>query len=499
MRSPRRALQAREIRPPVCDVSPRSSEACGTLDHGRSAVCPLEVLEQGHRAVPLLGTYKSLQQMFFFRLISHFFLRRGFQKLKAAHLASRRFRFGFGRKFGRYITELDLSRLCIGSGETDPTVILDALPSLPNLRTVVTPLMSAVADAVVIGIEHDNGGRPDPQRTRPEVSFVTDGFLELFASVPSLVVYVLAGEMNVLDRLATRTPQTRQLVLYDHEDAELSAIIDVALVAIRSLPLLSELKLVTAADFIDDDDDDDDDAVRRFVVPPECHLRHLVLSAYAEFAAPLYELVGKLSPFLRSLELSAERFGHNVAVHERFLDNFHFPQLETLIVTTGDSAELGDLAVSLSPTRFPVLRRLELRVRSPANPPAEVFATTTDVVAAFASRPLPPLTVVADSVSTDFRRLQIDTSPLPAVDQTDHHRHSLVPSILLCDPFSRGYSWLSAEDQDLARHSRQTLEPLLDQVREMIHEAVKLDDCVQLRRVAHALQPCELLRIERNA
>lgn len=178
----------------------------------------------------------------------------------------------------------------------------------------------------------------------------------------------------------------------------------------------------------------------------------------------------------------------------------HFPRLETLIVTTGDPWELGDLAASLSPSRFPVLRRLELRVRSPANLPAETFVTTTDIVAAFASRTPPlPLTVVADHVSTDSRRLQFADLPLPAVDRPGHRRRSLVPSIFLRDPFSRGYSWFSAQDQDLAVHSRRALEPLLDQMREMIREATKLEDYTQLRRLAHALQPCELLRIERNA
>jgi hypothetical protein len=106
---------------------------------------------------------------------------------------------------------------------------------------------------------------------------------------------------------------------------------------------------------------------------------------------------------------------------------------------------------------------------------------------------------VAASVLTDSHRLEIADSPLPAVDRPDHNRHSLVPSIFLRDPFSRGYSGAPARDEDVAMYSRQALEPLLDRTREMIQEALQANDHAQLRRVAHALQPCELLRIERNA
>ena len=109
--------------------------------------------------------------------------------------------------------------------------------------------MSDVVGAVVRGVDYDNGGpSSDPQQTRPEVAFVTDGFINLFAAVPSLVVYVLAGEMHLFHGLAMCTPQTRQLVLYDRAEAEPSAIIVTALVAIQSFPLLSELKLVMVED-----------------------------------------------------------------------------------------------------------------------------------------------------------------------------------------------------------------------------------------------------------
>ncbi|KWU43269.1 hypothetical protein RHOSPDRAFT_35144 [Rhodotorula sp. JG-1b] len=236
-----------------------------------------------------------------------------FSKLKAAHLASRKFRSGFGRKFGRYITELDLTDLCNGS-EPDPTIVLDALPSLPNLRTIVTPVMSNVVGAVVRGVDYDNGGpSSDPQQTRPEVAFVTDGFINLFAAVPSLVVYVLAGEMHLFHGLAMCTPQTRQLVLYDRAEAEPSAIIVTALVAIQSFPLLSELKLVMVEDLH---------------VDP-------TMTSCAEFAAPLSELVRKLSPHLHSLDLLAERFGRDDDDGKTFPDGGfpngvdHFPQLKT--------------------------------------------------------------------------------------------------------------------------------------------------------------------------
>lgn len=122
------------------------------------------------------------QQTFFFRLISHFFLRRrGFQKLKAAQLASRRFRFGFGRQFGHHITDLDRTQPLHRELNGPDLHILDALPSLPNLHTIVTPLMSEAVDAVVRGIRirqrwtiiRSHNGLDG------EVSFVTDCFLEL--------------------------------------------------------------------------------------------------------------------------------------------------------------------------------------------------------------------------------------------------------------------------------------------------------------------------------
>jgi hypothetical protein len=417
------------------------------------------------------------------------------------HLASRQFRLGFGHKYGRYINTLYLRDLCTQKA-SDPTCVLNALPSLPNLDTIVTPNMDDVIDAVTRDIlqDDDEGGSSsssDAERTRPGVSFVIDRFLALFASVPSLVVHVLADADTIFNRLAILSPQTRKLVLSDHEDADPTVLVDEALVALRSLPLLSELKLVMAEPLYDRD------AVHRFVVPPGSHLRHFALSTYyAELTEPMSELVGKLSPVLRSLDLNCEFFSWADA-DERFPDGFldgaHFPRLESLLVTTGDPAELGDLAASLSPTKFPVLRHFELRVRSPGTLPTDVSASK--VIGAFASRPLslPPLTVVADSVLTDSHRLEIADSPLPAVDRPDHNRHSLVPSIFLRDPFSRGYSGFRARDEDVAMYSRQALEPLLDRTREMLQEALQANDHAQLRRVAHALQPCALLRIERNA
>ena len=70
---------------------------------------------------------------------------------------------------------------------------------------------------------------------------------------------------------------------------------------------------------------------------------------------------------------------------------------------------------------------------------------------------------------------------------------------ILRDPFSRGYAGFPARDEDVAMYRRRALEPLLDRTREMIQEALQANDHAQLRRVAHALQPCELLRIKRNA
>lgn len=183
VRSPGRTLKARRARHPDSDVcSSRGSKACGTLDYSRRALSPLPVVEQGHRNRTASRYVTSRSKPSFFRLISHFFLRRrGFQKLKAAQLASRRFRFGFGRQFGHHITDLDRTQPLHRELNGPDLHILDALPSLPNLHTIVTPLMSEAVDAVVRGIRirqrwtiiRSHNGLDG------EVSFVTDCFLEL--------------------------------------------------------------------------------------------------------------------------------------------------------------------------------------------------------------------------------------------------------------------------------------------------------------------------------
>ncbi|KWU43297.1 hypothetical protein RHOSPDRAFT_26432 [Rhodotorula sp. JG-1b] len=82
---------------------------------------------------------------------------------------------------------------------------------------------------------------------------------------------------------------------------------------------------------------------------------------------------------------------------------------------------------------------------------------------------------------------------------TEPYRFSAKSWCILRDPFSRSYAGFPARDEDVAMYRRRALEPLLDRTREMIQEALQANDHAQLRRVAHALQPCELLRIKRNA
>lgn len=253
---------------------------------------------------------------------------------------SHKFRLGFGQKYGRYITELDLSDLGYRDA-VDPTMVFAALPLLPNVHTVVTPVMDDVDALVANNVERDGGG---PRRYGgPEVEFVRDAMYKLCASVPSLVVYLLVGHESIIDGLAKESPQTEQLVLYDHEDADASQLIDVALDALLSCPRLAELQLVMYEEL------DVHQPLRRFRLPPECNLRCLSLSTFGQCTASLSELVDKLAPVLQSLELEFDQL--SPAVADMFAGKVDFPRLETLvIITLGSAEELGDLATSLSPT-----------------------------------------------------------------------------------------------------------------------------------------------------
>ncbi|GAA5970477.1 hypothetical protein JCM8115_004427 [Rhodotorula mucilaginosa] len=378
-----------------------------------------------------------------------------FSRLEASHLESRKFRLGFGRKFGRYITELDLGDLCRRDG-ADPTIVLDALPLLPNLHTVVTPTMRDVVEMVADDTQFD-----DPEATRHgrEVSYVEEALFELFASVPSLVVDTDRCGGTFFASLATKSPKTRQLVLYDNEDARPERLVNLAFDALGSCPQLTELKLVISEEL--------NEPFLGHDLPSDCSLRYLSLSTLGGNTPSVFQLIGKLS-----LELNFEEFEPSLSIP--FAEGSHFPHLETLVASHTYLVRTDDFVNSISPTVFPVLRHLELRTRYGAPPASSQEATLTDLAAAFAScNSLPLATVSADAVSTNPTRFRLGDSPLPAANRPGHHRRSLIP--------------------------QKTIEPLLDRMRDMVYESLQVNDYVQLARIAWALQPCELLRIERDA
>ncbi|KAG0658938.1 hypothetical protein C6P46_005558 [Rhodotorula mucilaginosa] len=305
-----------------------------------------------------------------------------FSRLEASHLESRKFRLGFGRKFGRYITELDLGDLCRRDG-ADPTIVLDALPLLPNLHTVVTPTMRDVVEMVADDTQFD-----DPEATRygREVSYVEEALFELFASVPSLVVDTDRCGGTFFASLATKSPKTRQLVLYDNEDARPERLVNLAFDALGSCPQLTELKLVISEElnepFLGHDS------------PSECSLRYLSLSTLGGNTPSVFQLIGKFSPVLRSLELNFEEFEPSLSIP--FAEGSHFPHLETLVASHTYLVRTDDFVNSISPTVFPVLRHLELRTRYGAPPASSQEATLTDLAAAFASCNSLPLATRTD-------------------------------------------------------------------------------------------------------
>lgn len=126
----------------------------------------------------------------------------------------------------------------------------------------------------------------------------------------------------------------------------------------------------------------------------------------------------------------------------------------------------------------------------------------TDLAAAFASRnSLPLANISTDAVSTNPTRFRLGDSPLPAANRPGHHRRSLIPSDILQDPATCRRQALQSQNRHgvFPMYSHETIEPLLDRMRDTVHESLLVNDYVQLPRVAQALQPCELLRIERDA
>ena len=185
----------------------------------------------------------------------------------------------------------------------DATIVLAAVPMLPNVHTIVVPSLDDVVE-MVADVESDSDDESNAGEDGPEVAFVTNSLLELLASVPSLVASLsdLSENEDFFRRLATKSPQTKQLVLYDYELAFPDRLVGFALDALRSCPQLSDLKLVIMEEV------DDCEALRQFVLPPGCRLRHLSLTTYSGYTTGMCKLVGKLAPVLQSLDLDFQAF-----------------------------------------------------------------------------------------------------------------------------------------------------------------------------------------------
>lgn len=411
------------------------------------------------------------------------------QRLTASQVTSRQFRLGFGRKYGRYITELDLSGLCSKEG-MDATIAVDALPSLPNVKTVMTPILRNVHQMVLRDALSD--GAPYAQQCAVQVHFVMQALFELFASVPSLVVDASAVNDDFFAKLGKKSPQTRQLVLhtdYNSDESSSSPLVRLALDALQKCPRLTELKLAMTGDF------EDAEAFRDFALPSECCLQHLAVSVYGDLTAPVHALLGKLSPILRSCELDFQEFPEP---HDGgFPEGSQFPHLETLIATTTYLDDVEGFASSIAPAAFPALRRLELRTRSPARPLHG--PTLTNLTAAFASRSVPPR-IVTDIVFESVSRFRhLDDVPFSAMNRPGGNRRSLVPSYIAYNPYQYRQVALDSRHADFSLYKSRAIDPLLDRMRDMADEALQMTDYVQLTRIAQALQPCELLRVERGA
>ena len=335
-------------------------------------------------------------------------------------------------------------------------------------------------------------------RQGPEVAYATDALFELFASVPSLVADTETCEERFFDILATKSPQTRQLVLHDSADARPQRITYTALDAVQRCPQLEELKLVIHEDpgLIDIE------TVRRFVLPPACCLRHLSGMIGGGDPAPVYELVRKLSPILPSLALdfNDEHDELYFSFIYWFPQDVHFPRLETFVVTAASPEGLDNVVSTLLPASFPVLRCLELRTEDTGEPlqEATIDCMTSTFAASSRSR---PLEIRADVVSADVSMFRIGDGRLPAMNRPGCTRRSLVPPSIVRDPGTSGLEAIYSETRhvDFPSYKSQVIDQLLDRMRDMADEALQASDYVQLTRIAQALQPCELLRIERDS
>ncbi|KWU43268.1 hypothetical protein RHOSPDRAFT_35143 [Rhodotorula sp. JG-1b] len=306
-------------------------------------------------------------------------------------------------------------------------------------------------------------------RQGPEVAYATDALFELFASVPSLVADTETCEERFFDILATKSPQTRQLVLHDSADARPQRNYYTALDAVQRCPQLEELKLVIHEDpaLIDIE------TVRRFVLPPACCLRHLCVMIGGGDPAPVYELT----------------------------QDVHFPRLETFVVTAASPEGLDNVVSTLLPASFPVLRCLELRTEDTGEPlqEATIDCMTSTFAASSRSR---PLEIRADVVSADtVSMFRIGDGRLPAMNRPGCTRRSLVPPSIVRDPGTSRLEAIYSETRhvDFPSYKSQVIDQLLDRMRDMADEALQASDYVQLTRIAQALQPCELLRIERDS
>lgn len=411
------------------------------------------------------------------------------QRLTASQVESRQFRTGFGRKYGHYVTTLDLSDLC-SNEEMDATIVVDALPSLPNINTVVTPNTVDVFKMVLDDAMCE--GAADPLHCVGQAHFVLEALFELFASLPRLVVETSTVRDDFFANLAKKSPKTRRLVLYNDFNVEghPTRLVHLALDALKRCPRITELKLRLTGNF------EDAETFRDFVLPSECCLQHLTLSVFGTRTAALSELVGKLAPVLRSCELDFQEFSNTD--NDGFPRGCHFPHLESLVATMSCSVATRGFASSVSEAAFPALRHLELRTRSPSGP---LDASTLDkLAAAFGWRSVPPR-IATDVVLEYLPFSRLDDLPLPAMNRPGGSRRSLVPSSIRHNPneYRQSAVYPDTRHSDYSSFKSHAIDPILDRMRDMADEALEMTDYVQLTRIAGALQQCELLRIERDS
>lgn len=372
----------------------------------------------------------------------------------------------------------------------DATIVVDALPSLPNIDTVVTPNTVDVFKTVL----HDAlcEGPPDPRHCTAQAHFVLEALFELFASVPRLVVDTSVVRDDFFASLAKKSPTTRRLVLYNNfnVDGNPSRLVHLALDALQQCPRLRELRLRVTGNF------EDAAAFHDFVLPSECSLQHLTLSVFGTRTAALSELVRKLSPVLRSCELDFQEFENSD--NDGFPRGCHFPHLETLVATMSGLGATRGFASSVSSAAFPALRHLELRTRSPSRPLEA--STLNNLAAAFASRPVPPR-IATDIVLEYLPFSRLDDLPLPAMNRPGSNRRSLVPSSMWHKPheYRESAVYPHTRYSDYSSFKSHAIDPILARMRDMADGALQTHDYVQLTRIAEALHQCELLRIERDS